>query len=87
MMAMLFQVRARDPITAVGGSEVVDDHAGHSSRYLTDGVNLYRFVGEIASRTEQLIALEDCWTLEVVLLTIGELRTGRLLAVVPAGAE
>ena len=80
-MAMLFQVRARDPIPAIG--ETVVDHTGHPSRYLTDGVNLYRFVAEIGS----LIALEDCWTLEVLLLTIGDLRTGRLRAVVPAGAE
>ena len=80
---MLFQVRARDPIPAVGDGETVVDYAGHPSRYLTDGVNLYRFVGEIG----QLLALEDCWTLEVVLLAIGDLRTRRLRAVVPAGAE
>ena len=83
MVAMLFQVRARDPIPAVGDGEAVVDYAGHPSRYLTDGFSLYRFVGEIG----QLLALEDCWTLEVVLLAIGDLRTLRLRAVVPAGAE
>jgi hypothetical protein len=81
-VAMLFQLRAGDPIPAIGDGETVVDYAGHASRYLTDGVNLYRFVGEIG----QLIALEECWTMEVVLLTIGDLRAGRLRAVVPAGA-
>ena len=85
-MAMLFQVWGRDPVSAVDDVETVVGHAGHPSRYLTDGVNLYRFVGEIGSGIGQLIGLEDCWSLEVVLLPIGDLRARRLRAVVPAGA-
>ncbi len=80
-MAMLFQVWGRDPSSAVGDAETVVDRTGHPSRYLTDGVNLYRFMGELGSGIEQLIGLEDCWSLEVVLLPIGELRARRLRGV------
>jgi hypothetical protein len=47
MVAMLFQVRTRDPIPGVGDGKAVVDYVGHPSRYLTDGVNPYRLVGEI----------------------------------------
>ncbi len=86
-MAMLFQARGRDPSSAAVDAETVVDDARHHSGYLTDGVNLYRFVGEIRGGIEHLIALEDCWTLEVLLLTIDDLRASRLRTVVPQRAK
>ena len=72
---------------AVADAGSVADHAGRSSRYLTDGVNLYRFVGAIASGTGEMVGLENCRSLDVMLLSIGELRARRLRAVIPAGGE
>ena len=67
-----------------GDSGVIADHAGRLSRYLTDGVALYR-VGGILGNAGQFVALENCHTLEVILLSILEVR--RLCAVIPAGAD
>ena len=69
-----------------GDSGVIADHAGRLSRYLTDGVTLYR-VGGILGNPGQFVALENCHTLEAVLLSIKELEVRRLRAVIPAGAD
>ena len=86
-MSRLFRARGGGPTSAVADAGTVVDHAGRASRYLTDGVNLYRFLGEIASGMGQMVGLENCWSLDVMLLPIGELRGRRLRAVIPAGAE
>jgi len=65
---------------------VIADHAGRPSRYLTDGVALYR-VGGILGNPGQFVALENCHTLEAVLLSIKELESDGLRAVIPAGAH
>ncbi len=62
----------------------VFDHAGRAGRYLTDGVDLYRSLGVIAGGMGQMVGLENCRSLDVVLLPIGELRTRGLRAVIPA---
>jgi len=67
--------------------DTVADVAGRAARYLTDGVDLYRFVGGIAGGTGEMVGLEDCRSLEVVLLSIEELRGRRLRAVTPASGE
>ncbi len=72
-----------------GGADpdtIVDD-TGRAGRYLTDGVNLYRFVGEIPGALGEMVGLENCRSLDVTLVPIGELRTRRLRAVIPAGGE
>jgi len=63
---------------------VIEDHAGKSSRYLTDGVNLYRYVGTITSSRGRMIGLENCHSLDLALLPIAELQTLRLRSVTPA---
>ena len=57
--------------------------------YLTDGTKLYRYVGAAVSNTaEQLIGLEDCQSLEILLFDVNELRALRLRPVVgPASIE
>ena len=61
------------------------DHAGRTGRYLTDGVNLYRSLGILAGAMGQMVGLENCRSLDVMLLPIGELRSRGLRAVIPAG--
>ena len=47
--------------------------------YLTDGTSLYRYVGAAVSNTcEQLISLEDCQSLKILLFDLDELRPLRL---------
>jgi hypothetical protein len=47
--------------------------------YLTDGTKLYRYVGAAVSNTgEQLIALEDSQSLEMLDFDLDELRALRL---------
>jgi hypothetical protein len=57
--------------------------------YLTDGTKLYRYVGAAVSNTaEQLIGLEDCQSLEILLFDLEELRAHRLRPVIgPASIE
>ena len=62
----------------------VAEDAGRTGCYLTDGVNLYRSLGAIAAGMGQMVGLENCRSLDVVLLPIGELRTRGLRAVIPA---
>ena len=57
--------------------------------YLTDGIKLYRYAGAAVSNTaEQLIQLEDCQSLEILLFDLDELRALRLRPVAgPASIE
>lgn len=86
-MSMLPRAVGSGPAQAVTDAGTVADHAGQPGRDLTDGVNLYRFLGAIASGMGQMIGLENCRSLDVMLLPIGELRARRLRAVIPAGGE
>jgi hypothetical protein len=65
-------------------SGVITDHSGRSSRYMTDGVNLYRYVGTIPSSMGHMIGLENCHSLDLTLWPIAELRPLRLRNVTPA---
>jgi len=86
-MSMLSRARASSVRRAVGDAGTVADHAGQASRYLTDGVNLYRFLGAVADDKDEMVAVENCRSLDVMLLPIGELRAQRLRAVIPASGE
>lgn len=57
------------------------DEAGE---YLTDEVFLYRVVGVVASAVDETVELEDCYWLDVVCVTVRELRARRLRVVMPA---
>lgn len=65
----------------------VADYSGRTSRYLTDGVILYRFLGAVVSGMGQMVGLEDCRSLDVTWLPVGELHSRRLRAVIPTGGE
>ena len=63
---------------------LVNDHSGQPSRYLTDGVSLYRYVGTIPSSMGHMIGLENCHSLDLTLWPVAELHALRLKSVTPA---
>ena len=65
-------------------SSMIKDHAGTPSRYLTDGVNLYRYLGTIPGSMGHMIGLENCHSLDLILWPIAELHKLRLRSVTPA---
>jgi hypothetical protein len=48
--------------------------------YLTDGYGLYRTLGSTADETERLICVEDCVSLEVLLIPLDTVRSLRLVS-------
>ena len=74
----------RTATPGLAGTGIVSDHASEASRYLTDGVNLYRYLGAIPGTMGQLIGLEECRSLDVTLWPIAELRNRQLRTVIPA---
>ncbi len=79
----MFGARSEGATRRVADGETCFDGGRHSSRYLTDGVNLYRCVGEMPSGMGQMVALENCRSLDVTLLPVGEVRSRRLRVVIP----
>ncbi len=65
--------------------DVIEDHVGQPSRYLTDGVNLYRYVGTIPSAVGHMVGLENCHSLDLALWPVAEMRALRLRGVTPTG--
>ena len=53
------------------------------SLYLTDGITLYRFLGAAASGMGEMVELEECRSLTVTVVPIGDLRARRLRVVKP----
>jgi hypothetical protein len=54
------------------------------STYLTDGVFLFRVVGVVASGADEIVALEDCYWLDVVDVPLSDLPARGLRVVTPA---
>ena len=77
--------------TGSGGQEkavialpsTTDEAAEEQSFYLTDGVSLYRFLGAAAGGLGEMVELEDCLSLAVTVVPIGDLRARRLRVVTP----
>ncbi|MGO9889896.1 MAG: hypothetical protein ACLP0L_18605 [Solirubrobacteraceae bacterium] len=84
---MLFGPRNSSDAQSVPDANTVGDHAGQIGCYLTDGVNLYRCLGAIANGMCEMVGLEDCRSLEIILLPAGELPARRLRAVNPTGGD
>jgi hypothetical protein len=82
-MSALFREQSSGSPRFVIAADTIADHAGRVGRYLTDGVSLYRFLGAVSGGLGEMVGLEDCRSLEVTLLPIGELRARRLRAVCP----
>jgi hypothetical protein len=73
----------RFPLGA-GDGGLIADHAGRLSRYLTDGVGLYRCLDGMFAGASELVVLENCLSLEIVVVPIEELHGRRVRAVIPA---
>jgi len=86
-MSILSRPESGSPPRVVADTGAAADFAGLESRYLTDGINLYRCLGRIGSGRGEMIGLEDCSSLELMLLPMRELRARRLRAVIPASGE
>ena len=59
------------------------DRDARTGGYLTDGVELYRSLGAITLDPCQMIGLENCRSLDVILIAADELRRRRLHPVRP----
>ena len=86
-MSTLFRARSGDVPKLPTSGATIADSTGRTSRYLTDGVILYRFLGTVASGMGQMVGLEDCRSLDVTWLPVGEPHSRRLRAVIPTGGE
>ena len=82
-MSTLFRVEPSRPLRLASRTGAIADHTGQVSRYLTDGVTLYRFAGAVRSGMGEMVGLEDCRSLVVTWLPVGELRARRLRGVIP----
>ncbi len=85
---MLFRDTHQLPVPPGAGAADSSGDAAPSaqSRYLTDGKNLYRFLGAFPGGTAEMIGLEDCRSLEVILLESGALENLALRQVAPLTA-
>ena len=88
-MSMTFRTRSGEPPTAGDVGERIFDHwePSGNSPYLTDGVKLYRYIGGVPHERGEIVALEDCESLKILLFDLDELRTLRLRSVIPADGE
>jgi hypothetical protein len=88
-MSMLFRTRIGEPRQSGVDDDTIFDHwePRGGSPYLTDGVRLYRYVGGVPRKRGELVALEDCASLKILLFEPDELRALTLRSVVPADRE
>ena len=82
-MSILPHSRVANPPHAPPDPAAVAVHALQPDQYLTDGTKLYRSLGAIAGGMGQMIGLENCRSLDVIIVPIGEVRPGELRAVTP----
>jgi hypothetical protein len=80
-MSTLFEAVNRPRRRGLGDARRQADQEAHTSRYLTDVVNLYRFLGCIAGRAGRLAGLENRRSLDIMLVPLEELCSERLRAV------
>jgi len=73
-MALAFSQQRPGPAPANAGFDVTADY------YLTDGEGLYRTLGRTADATEMLVCVEDCGTLDVLLVPLDTVLAMRPVA-------
>lgn len=59
--------------------------ASAGDHYLTDGHHLYRYLG-VVDDSAAVVGLEDCRSLEIMLVAVDQLRTAELREVTPSVA-
>ena len=82
-MSWLFPAQSTGPHQAGEDAGNALDHA-QAGDYLTDGVELYRSLGAITPDPCQMIGLENCLSLDVLLIAVDELHRRGLRPVIPA---
>jgi hypothetical protein len=70
-----------------GAVKAPERHALRGTRYVTDGVELYRLLGAVARGACEMVGLENCRSLEIILVPIADLRLGRLRSVIAPQRE
>lgn len=86
MLAKVFRTAGSGPERQMKSFvEAISDRDGDVSRYLTDGVNLYRFMGSMVSRAGEMIGIENCRSLDIMLVPADELRRRSVRPVTLAG--
>jgi hypothetical protein len=65
-------------------SDTTSELANVDSPYMTDGMNLYRVVGEFDGGEGPIVGIEDCLSLEVVLLPVDQMPRDGLRPVRPS---
>jgi len=55
------------------------------NRYLTDGIELYRLLGALTDGACAFVGVENCRSLQIMLIPVGEL-SARFRAVLPSGS-
>ena len=64
-------------------TETAFESSDDGSEYLTDGVNLYRLIGEFDGEEGRMVGIEDCRSYEVMLVPFDKIPQSRLRRVVP----
>jgi hypothetical protein len=88
-MSMRFRTRGGQPPRGRDHDDTIFDHwePSGSSPYVTDGVKLYRYLGGVPYQRGEIVALEDCESLKILLFSLDELRALGLRSVDPAHTE
>ncbi len=64
-------------------TETAFESSEDGSEYLTDGVNLYRLIGEFYGGEGPVVGIEDCRSYEVVMLPVDRMPRVGFRRVVP----
>jgi hypothetical protein len=62
-------------------------HRPYTDAYLTNGVFLYRVIRLAPAGANDFVELEDCYALDVVRVTMKDLRERRLRVVTPSSSD
>jgi len=82
-MSTVFGVRGRRSPSLARVADRTAGEQDQSGCYLTDGFILYRYVGTVATGMGEMVELEDCCSLELTWLPIGQLRCLRAVTAAP----
>jgi hypothetical protein len=85
MWARLFRRASSGTEPQRSFAEAITDREGRINRYLTDGVDLYRFMGTMVSRAGEMVGIENCSSLDIMLVPADELRRRSFRPVTLAG--
>jgi hypothetical protein len=83
-MSTLFRTGSTRSQSIPALAEAIHEQTEETSLYFTDGISLYRFLGAAAHGMGEMVELEDCRSLDVAVVPIGDLHARRLRVVIPA---